>query len=226
MQGYRGGGVDLVGMVFGGSELCSPATSSCEWWWIITQLTEGGDSTNIPIINDGRAQHISVKDKAEASTAIFSQKYQVDDPSRPLPVIPSITDTSLQPIRFTSCDIKKRLEALDTAKAPGPDNIPAIVLKTCAPELAALLAKLFQDSYNTGIYQTMWKIAQVCPVHKKQDKPNPANYRPISLHSIISKVMDSVINSAIKQHLLGNNLLSDAQFGFHQGHSAPDLITA
>eukprot|EP00061_Rhincodon_typus_P001610 g15269.t1 len=38
--------------------------------------------------------------------------------------------------------------------------------------------------------------------------------------------MESVINSTIKQHLLSNNLLSDAQFGFRQGHSAPDLITA
>ena len=38
--------------------------------------------------------------------------------------------------------------------------------------------------------------------------------------------MEGVINSAIKQHLLSNNLPSDAQFGFHQGHSAPELITA
>eukprot|EP00061_Rhincodon_typus_P001430 g14768.t1 len=113
------------------------------------------------------------------------------------------------------CDIKKRLGLLISAK--GLDNIPAIVLKTCAPELAAPLAKLFQYSYNTGIYLTMWKIAQVYPVHKKQNKSNLANYCPISLLSIISKVMEGVINSAIKQHLL-----SDAQFGFHQGHSAPD----
>ncbi|XP_072102797.1 uncharacterized protein [Mobula birostris] len=87
-------------------------------------------------------------------------------------------------------------------------------------------AKLFQYSYNTSIYPAMWKIAQVCPVHKKQDKSNPANYRPISLLSIIRKVMEGVTNSAITQHLLGNILLMDAQSGFHRGHSAPDLITS
>eukprot|EP00061_Rhincodon_typus_P000833 g12913.t1 len=115
---------------------------------------------------------------------------------------------------------------LDTAKATGPDNIPAIVLKTCAPELAAPLVKLFQYNYNTGIYPAMWKSAQVCPALKKQDKSNSANYRAIRLFSIISKlmVMEGVISSAIKQHLLSDNLLSDAQFGFCQGHSAPDLI--
>eukprot|EP00061_Rhincodon_typus_P000118 g10536.t1 len=76
------------------------------------------------------------------------------------------------------------------------------------------LAELFQYTYNTGIYPTMWKIAQVCPVLKKQNKFNLANYRPISLLSIISKMMEGVTSSAIKQHLLSNNLLSDAQFGF------------
>eukprot|EP00061_Rhincodon_typus_P004708 g23247.t1 len=98
------------------------------------------------------------------------------------------------------------------AQATDPDNIPAIVLKACAPEHAAPLAKLFQYSYNTGIYLAMGKIAQLCPVHKKQDKSNPANYRPITLLSIISKVVEGVINSAIKQQLLSNILLSDAQF--------------
>eukprot|EP00061_Rhincodon_typus_P016308 g44453.t1 len=37
--------------------------------------------------------------------------------------------------------------------------------------------------------------------------------------------MEGVINSTIKQHLLSNNLLSDAQYGFRQDHSAPDFIT-
>eukprot|EP00061_Rhincodon_typus_P006001 g26171.t1 len=41
-----------------------------------------------------------------------------------------------------------------------------------------------------------------------------------------SKVMEGFISSMIKQHLLSNNLLSDAQFGFCLGHSTPDLITA
>eukprot|EP00061_Rhincodon_typus_P007533 g29308.t1 len=96
-------------------------------------------------------------------------------------VVPSITNTSLQPIRFTPCDIKKQLVSLGTATAMGPDNIPAIVMKTCAPEVVNRLAKLF----------------------------------------LLHNVMEGVINSAMKQHLL-----SDIQFGFCQGYSAPYLIAA
>eukprot|EP00061_Rhincodon_typus_P002572 g17918.t1 len=61
---------------------------------------------------------------------------------------PSITGASLQPIQFTLRDIKKQLETLDTAKAMGSDNIPAVVLKTYDPIVAAPLAKLFQYSCN------------------------------------------------------------------------------
>eukprot|EP00061_Rhincodon_typus_P018633 g47873.t1 len=103
----------------------------------------------------------------------------------------------------------------------GLDNIPAIVLEHKSSELASPLAKLLQYSYNTDIYPKMYKTAQVCPVYKKQDISNPANYCPISLLSIISKMMESVINNAIKQHLLSNAL-----FGFCQGHSTPNLMTA
>eukprot|EP00061_Rhincodon_typus_P007511 g29274.t1 len=106
------------------------------------------------------------------------------------------------------------------------DNILAIVLKTCALELAAHLARLLQYSYNTGINPTIWKIAQKCHEHTKLNKFNPVKYCPVSLILIISEVMKSVINSAIEQHLLSNNTLSETQFGFCQGHSAPDLITA
>eukprot|EP00061_Rhincodon_typus_P018244 g47343.t1 len=81
------------------------------------------------------------------------------------------------------------------------------------------LSKLFQSSHNTGIYLTMWQIAHVCPEHERQDKSSLANYHPICLLLIISKMMEGIINSAIKQHLLSEPWL-------HQGHSAPDLITA
>eukprot|EP00061_Rhincodon_typus_P000421 g11648.t1 len=101
-----------------------------------------------------------------------------------------------------------------------PDKILAIVLKSYAAEIATPLVKLFQCSHNTGIYPTMSKFAQGCLVHTKQNNSNLATCCPISLLSIISKVMEG----AIKQHLLRNNLLSDTQFGFRQGHSAPDLI--
>uniref|UniRef100_UPI00398EA2F8 probable G-protein coupled receptor 139 n=1 Tax=Pristiophorus japonicus TaxID=55135 RepID=UPI00398EA2F8 len=96
---------------------------------------------NIPILNDDGAQHTSAKDKAESCRTIFSQKCRVDYPCRPPPEI----NSSQKPV-FTPGNIKKQQRALDTAKAMGPENFPNVVLKTCAPEVAVPLAKLFQLS--------------------------------------------------------------------------------
>eukprot|EP00061_Rhincodon_typus_P014353 g41317.t1 len=65
----------------------------------------------------------------------------------------------------------RSLRALNTEKATDSDNIMIIVLKTCAPELAAPLAKLFQYSYNAHVYPTMWGIAKY--VWSKESRTNP-----------------------------------------------------
>uniref|UniRef100_UPI00398F4981 solute carrier family 15 member 1-like n=1 Tax=Pristiophorus japonicus TaxID=55135 RepID=UPI00398F4981 len=59
-----------------------------------------------------------------------------------------------------------------------------------------------------------------------QDKSNPADYHLISLITIISKVMEGVVDSAVKRLLLTNNLFIDARFEFCQDHLAPDLVIA
>ena len=58
----------------------------------------------------------------------------------------------------------------------------------------------------------------------KGAKTDPCNYKPISLHPIISKVMESIIASDIKSFLFCNGLISDHQFGFRPGHSTLDML--
>ncbi|XP_067871042.1 uncharacterized protein [Heterodontus francisci] len=132
---------------------------------------------NIPILNDGQAQHVSAKDQAKASATIFSQECQVNDPYQPPQVVSIITVASFQPIRFTPRDIKKWLRALDTAKAAGSDHIPAVVLKTCAPELAVPLPKFLcpptapkQPQLKSGTTVGLWHgalfidvVTSLCP---------------------------------------------------------------
>ena len=85
-----------------------------------------------------------------------------------------------------------RLRTLDTTKACGPDEIPARILKECALEISPLCS-LFNTSLKAGkVIPDEWKKLNVTPVHKKDSRENVSNYRPISLLSIISKVMDAV----------------------------------
>jgi hypothetical protein len=80
-------------------------------------------------------------------------------------------------------------------------------------------------SMKQGIIPKEWKCANVVPVYKSGGKSDPNNYRPISLLSIISKVMESIINDKLRKHVFGLRLISDNQYGFRPNHSTLDLLT-
>ena len=96
-------------------------------------------------------------------------------------------------IEFTPKIVKKKLDSLNCTKSPGPDKLHPRVLKELSSIIAKPLAIIFQKSYETGDLPYIWKVANVIPIFKKGDRHSTANYRPVSLTSIICKVMGSII---------------------------------
>ena len=74
-------------------------------------------------------------------------------------------------------------------------------------------------SFNSGVVPLQFKIAKVIPIFKAGDKASPDNYRPISLLSAFSKIMEKIVASRLLMFLNENNILSKWQFGFRGGHS-------
>ena len=70
----------------------------------------------------------------------------------------------------------------------------------------------------------MLKNALVCPIYKKNDKTNCANYRPISLLSNISKLFERAMYNQVEQFLDFNNIIYDLQFGFRKKHSTSHAL--
>ena len=62
-----------------------------------------------------------------------------------------------------------------------------------------------------------WRQANITALYKKGDKKQPSNYRPVSLTSIICKVMEQFIREAIMDHMMINNLICKEQHGFVKG---------
>ena len=108
--------------------------------------------------------------------------------------------------------IYQQLIRLDINKSMDPDNISAHVLKKCAIPIAFPLHLLFNLSFKTGSLPADWKIAHIVPIHKKGDKGDIENYRPISLTSIISKLFEKCIRDELL--LECQHLLHDTQHGF------------
>ena len=88
------------------------------------------------------------------------------------------------------------------AKASGPDGIPARLLKECSQEIAPSLCSLFNLSLQSSWIPSEWKPADVAPIHKKYSKEPAENYRPISLLSIVSKVLERCVYFRVHDHFL------------------------
>ena len=122
-------------------------------------------------------------------------------------------------IEISTAGVCKLLSGLNVSQAAGPDAIRPLVLKQLCQEIAPVVAVIFQTSFNSGIVPTDWKKAQVCPLFKKGNKTDPANYRPISLTCILCKTMEHIIASTLTKHFNQHNILYDLQHGFRERRS-------
>ena len=75
-------------------------------------------------------------------------------------------------------------------------------------------SKLFNKSLQTGRFPTQWKQANVCPVFKKENRSDKTNYRPISLLSSSSKILEKNVYKRLYEYLMDNNLLIEQNSGF------------
>ena len=118
--------------------------------------------------------------------------------------------------------VKKLLLKLKPNKSTGPDLISARL-----PQIAPAITLLFNASLNQGAIPTEWKEAYISPIYKvgKKDCRIPENYRPISLTSVTSKVLEHIVYSNVMTHLAQLNILTDVQHGFHKKRGCETQLT-
>jgi len=121
---------------------------------------------------------------------------------------------SIPDLKITVEGIAKLLSLIDTRKTTGPDNIPNVMLKMCAMELAPANASLFQDSVNTVNLPEDWRNANVSPVYKKSSRHLASNYRPVSLTCVCCKMLEHIIICRhMLNHLENHNIITPLQHG-------------
>ena len=106
------------------------------------------------------------------------------------PLEASRTENILNDILIVKNDVLQKIEKMKVNKTPGPDKISPRILKEVKHQMSKPLAILFNKSLRDGKVPSDWKCANVTPLFKKGDKSQPRNYRPISLMSVVYKLMD------------------------------------
>ena len=115
-------------------------------------------------------------------------------------------------------------KSLNPNKAMGLDHISPRDLKLCESSVAQGLFEIYMKSRADCQFPSSWKKSQVTAVFKKGNRLDVNNYRPISLLSVPSKILERVVCRSFDNHLTTHNLLSDRQWGFRKGHSTESLL--
>ena len=195
---------------------------SKEFWKSIKVINKC--SSSIPVISQGSTTLSSDQQKADALNSFFSQCFKYKVP----PLIPldcNHMNTCPEDLLCTVEEVTVLLKSLNISKASGPDGISARMLKATASEIAPSITALFNLSIRCNRPPRQWKKSHVVPIPKqKSNAPTVADFRPISLLPVLSKLLEKHFHWLISDHISQFSPLSKTQWGFQPGKSTVQAL--
>ena len=129
-------------------------------------------------------------------------------------------------ITITTVEIDKVIKGLKVNKSSGYDQISNKMLKNLPKEFIQILKILFEKSLNTGTLPDDWKHAVITLVPKpNKDHQTLNGYRPVSLLSCLSKILEKIVNAKLMNFMETNNQIIQEQCGFRKNRSTIDNLT-
>jgi len=151
------------------------------------------------------------------------------------PPLPEVSRETVQTERaeplphapLTKDEVKAAVFSSHPYKAPGIDDLPAVVWQKLWPEIGEHITKLFELSLELGKIPDSWRIARIVPLRKpgKPDYTIAKAYRPISLLSTLGKAMEGVIAERLSYVAETHGLLPKNHFGARKNRSTVQALT-
>jgi exonuclease III len=124
----------------------------------------------------------------------------------------------------TSYEINKIIKTLKNSNSYGYDGHPTKIIKLSAPFITSPLTHICNQALSTGIFSERLKYALIRPVFKKGDKHLITNYRPISLLTSFSKIVEKLTFIRVHRHLHTYQSLANEQYGFKNNSSTENAV--
>lgn len=126
---------------------------------------------------------------------------------------------SFKDILISPEGITTLIRNLKLSSTAGWGKINSKLLKNTEYFSSLILCLLFTQALQSGVVPDDWKIAQIVPIFKAGNCSLPTNYRPISLTSVPSKLLEHIISSNLMAHLESVNYFYSHQHGFRKHYS-------
>ena len=160
-------------------------------------------------------------------TDILHEQFQsvFSDPESPnvkppdFPVHPVEKPLSETEFLIDDNDVLGAIKEISNDSAPGPDGLPAILLKNCARSLCRPLKLIWNESLECGTVPKFYKESHVSPLYKKGDRTKAINYRPVALTSHVIKVYERILRVVMVKFIDDNDIICNRQHGFRKGRS-------
>ena len=202
-----------------GNLLSDTSTGQKHFWSAFKKLSNKKKTTNIPPIIENNVYISNFNQKASIFNDYFAEQCTIISNGSVLPPLKFRTTSLLSDITVDPDKIVEIILKLDAKKAHGCDNISVAMLKSCPNEIAVPLSIIYQKCVSTGKFPDSWKLANVQPIHKKNNRQIKSNYRPISLLPLSGKILEKIIFDQVYSFLDQNRLISTMQSGFRPGDS-------
>lgn len=125
----------------------------------------------------------------------------------------------------TTCnEIERFIKKLKSKDSKGPDHLSNNILKAIYPGIIKAMYIIFNKSLSSGIFPDDMKEAIIKPLYKSKSVLEITNYRPISLLSVISKILEKIVHDRVNNFLDKHNIIFQGQYGFRKGRSTTDAI--
>ena len=126
---------------------------------------------------------------------------------------------------ITEQEITMQLNILNPNKSTAVNDIPIKFIKLSTCVIAPILTSLYNRCLTEGNFLLVLKVAQITLIYGKGNKKTCSNYRPISLLSTFSKILEKCIYFRLSLFLSDHRLITDSQYGFRPGVSTSNAMS-
>ena len=174
-----------------------------------------------PLVGEGGGLVYESVGKADLLSDHFDDKQSREAVDLPLTCHPS---PRVNTFAFNSREVKNLMLDFDPYGVIDPLGMFPLFLKRTADVMAPCLSVVFRRLVRLGSFKARWRQANVTPIPKDPPSPSVANYRPISITSVLSKAFERLVSVRLGKFMERSSVLPTTKFAYRKGLGTCDAL--